>query len=152
MLLDEPDDALLCIVNPSDRPGRVREYRLEITPAVGGETVVVRLGATTASGRDAAFSTSGTIIRHQGFRLVYIEDVDEGEDGDEQERQLPALAEGDRLEAVELEPQGHETQPPARFTEASLVKRLEELGVGRPSTYASVIKVILDRGDVWKRG
>ncbi|MEZ5208678.1 MAG: type I DNA topoisomerase [Acidimicrobiales bacterium] len=128
-----------------------RTVASQMTDATG-ETVVVRLGATTASGRDAAFSTSGTIIRHQGFRLVYIEDVDEGEDGDEQERQLPALAEGDRLEVVELEPQGHETQPPARFTEASLVKRLEELGVGRPSTYASVIKVILDRGYVWKRG
>ncbi|MCB1259971.1 MAG: DNA topoisomerase I, partial [Acidimicrobiales bacterium] len=71
-----------------------RTVAAQMTDATG-ETVVVRLGATTASGRDAAFSTSGTIIRHQGFRLVYIEDVDEGEDGDEQERQLPALAEGD---------------------------------------------------------
>jgi DNA topoisomerase-1 len=136
-----------------------------------GETVTVRLGAANptagtaleltgpgAAGAppftwgDVEFATSGTIISHQGFRLAYVVDRDEGDDADEQERQLPALAEGDPVAAREIGAHGHETQPPARFTEASLVKRLEELGVGRPSTYASTIKVIQDREYVWKKG
>ncbi len=142
------------------QPTEARVYELiwqrtiasQMTDATG-ETVSVRLGAVAApSGRDAEFSTSGTVITHQGFRLVYIEDVDEGDAGEDRERQLPAMAEGDRIGVVELEPVGHDTQPPARYTEASLVKRLEELGVGRPSTYASIIKTILDRGYVWKKG
>jgi DNA topoisomerase I len=131
-----------------------------------GETVTVRLGAPNPSPgpllevagpepfawTDVEFATSGTIIAHQGFRLAYVVDRDEGDDAEEQERQLPPLGEGDPLSAREIEAHGHETQPPARFTEASLVKRLEELGVGRPSTYASTIKVIQDREYVWKKG
>ena len=141
-----------------------------------GETVTVRLGAANPTSgtaldlvgpgatdspssdpvpftwADVEFATSGTIITHQGFRLAYVVDRDEGDDADEQERQLPPLAEGDPVAAREIEAHGHETQPPARFTEASLVKRLEELGVGRPSTYASTIKVIQDREYVWKKG
>jgi DNA topoisomerase-1 len=124
-----------------------------------GETVVVRLGAIAQpSGRDAEFQASGTVITHPGFRLVYIEDFDEGDSGSdngsagERERQLPPMNEGDRLDLVDLDAQGHETQPPARYTEASLVKRLEELGVGRPSTYASIMNTIQDRGYVWKKG
>jgi DNA topoisomerase-1 len=128
-----------------------RTIASQMTDAVG-ETVTVRLGAATPSGTDAEFATSGTIITHQGFRLVYIEDRDEGENGDERERRLPALAEGDALDALRIEANGHDTQPPPRYTEASLVKRLEELGVGRPSTYASIIKTIQDRGYVWKKG
>jgi len=130
-----------------------RTIASQMTDATG-ETVSVRLGAIAQpSERSAEFATSGTVITHQGFRLVYVEDVDEGDAaGDDRERQLPALAEGDRLDVVTLDPHGHETQPPPRFTEASLVKRMEELGVGRPSTYASTIKTILDRGYVWKKG
>jgi DNA topoisomerase-1 len=128
-----------------------RTIASQMTDATG-ETVTVRLGAVTASGRDAEFSTSGTIIGHQGFRLAYVADRDEGDDADEQERQLPAMAEGDGLDVHGIEPSGHDTQPPARFTEASLVKRLEELGIGRPSTYASTIKTIQDRDYVWKKG
>jgi DNA topoisomerase-1 len=130
-----------------------RTIASQMTDAVG-ETVTVRLGATAPSGRDAEFATSGTIISHQGFRLVYIEDVDEGDaaNGDDSERRLPSLVEGDRLDALRIEANGHDTQPPPRYTEASLVKRLEELGVGRPSTYASIIKTIQDRGYVWKKG
>ncbi len=116
-----------------------------------GETVSVRLGAVAPGGRDVAFATSGTVVTHPGFRAVYVEGRDEP-NGEDEERQLPALSEGDRIRALSLEPQGHETQPPARYTEASLVKRLEELGVGRPSTYASIISTIIDRGYVWKRG
>jgi DNA topoisomerase-1 len=85
---------------------------------------------------------------------VYEEgrDDDEPEAESAEERVLPALAEGDRVQGTAFEPGSHTTQPPARYTEASLVKAMEELGVGRPSTYASVIATILDRGYVWKKG
>jgi DNA topoisomerase-1 len=73
-------------------------------------------------------------------------------DADEEDRRLPNVAEGDTLEARSLEPQGHETNPPARYTEATLVRTLEELGIGRPSTYASILGTILDRGYVFKKG
>jgi DNA topoisomerase-1 len=128
-----------------------RTIASQMTDATG-ETVTVRLGATTASNRNAEFTTSGTIITHQGFRLAYVVDRDEGDDADEQERQLPPLAEGDPLDVHEIDANGHDTQPPPRYTEASLVKRLEELGVGRPSTYASIINTIKDRGYVKTRG
>ena len=85
-------------------------------------------------------------------------DVDDTEDGDNSadafgvERKLPPLTVGDHLKSLSLDPKGHETQPPARYTEASLVKRLEELGVGRPSTYASIMRTIVDREYAWKKG
>jgi DNA topoisomerase-1 len=116
-----------------------------------GRTVSIRLGATSSDGRDAEFGVSGTVITVRGFLVAY----EEGRD-DEAEAgappTLPDLTEGDRVEAGELEPQGHETTPPARFTEATLVKALEERGIGRPSTYASILATILDRGYVVKRG
>ena len=120
-----------------------------------GETVTLRLGATSAAGTDVEFSASGTVIAHSGFREVYeesrVQDRNAEEDADE--RRLPPLAEGDAARATgPLEVEGHTTSPPARYTEASLVKRLEELGVGRPSTYASIIGTIQDRGYVWKKG
>ena len=127
-----------------------RTVASQMTDAVG-ETVTVRLGATATDGRDAEFSTSGTVITHQGFRRVYVEDTD-GPSDDAQERRLPPLAEGDTVRPVELRPDGHETQPPPRYNEASLIKRLEELEVGRPSTYASIMSTIQDRGYVWKKG
>ncbi|HVN50719.1 MAG TPA: type I DNA topoisomerase [Acidimicrobiales bacterium] len=136
-----------------------RTVASQMTDATG-ETVTVRLGASNArpaatpaaTWQDVVFSTSGTIISHQGFRLAYVVDRDEGDDAEEQEQQLPPMAEGDGLDVRAIEPRGHDTQPPPRYTEASLVKRLEELGVGRPSTYASTIKTIQDREYVWKRG
>src|SRR5205085_12518869 len=73
-------------------------------------------------------------------------------DSDDDERRLPALKEGDTVTALELSPEGHSTNPPARYTEASLVRALEERGIGRPSTYASTISTIVDRGYVFKRG
>jgi len=128
-----------------------RTIASQMTDATG-ETVSVRIGAV-APGVDAEFATSGTVITHPGFRLAYVEGSDDPEaEVADQERQLPALAVGDRIAVRSLSADGHETQPPARFTEASLVKRMEELGVGRPSTYASIIKTVQDRGYVWKKG
>ncbi|MFI5099590.1 MAG: type I DNA topoisomerase [Actinomycetes bacterium] len=123
-----------------------------------GFTVTVRLGATAADGRDAVFSVSGTVITHRGFLAAYEEgrDDDGGAGGeaatDDAERRLPPLKAGDALTLLDLEAEGHSTQPPPRYTEATLVKALEERGIGRPSTYASIMGTILDRGYVWKRG
>ena len=117
-----------------------------------GRSVQVR-AAASADGRDAEFGASGLVIEFPGFRRAYVEGADDPEaELESQEKILPPLAEGDALRAVALEPKGHDTQPPARFTEASLVKTMEEMGVGRPSTYASIIDTINDRGYVWKRG
>ncbi|MBV8463371.1 MAG: type I DNA topoisomerase, partial [Acidimicrobiales bacterium] len=123
-----------------------------------GTSAQVRLVADvpggTAAGQEAEFSASGRVISFKGFLEVYEEgrDDDEAEAESAEERVLPALAEGDRVQGTAFEPGSHTTQPPARYTEASLVKAMEELGVGRPSTYASVIATILDRGYVWKKG
>ena len=116
-----------------------------------GLTVSLRLGATTPTGRDAEFSASGTVITFRGFLAAYEESRDD-ETEKEEERPLPHLKPGDELKALQLEPEGHATTPPSRYTEASLVQALEERGIGRPSTYASIIGTILDRGYVFKRG
>jgi DNA topoisomerase-1 len=119
-----------------------------------GDTVQLRLGANSKSGTDVVFNATGTVITHRGFREVYEEDTDAdvNKDQADDERRLPPLEQGDPARNVSLEADGHMTSPPSRFTEASLVKRLEELGVGRPSTYASIIGTIQDRGYVWKKG
>jgi len=117
-----------------------------------GSTVSVRLGARAPSGEDAEFGASGTTITFRGFLAAYEEGRDEAAAPDDQERLLPPLKEGDALDAQKLEPQGHTTTPPARYTEATLVRALEERGIGRPSTYASIIGTILDRGYAFKRG
>jgi DNA topoisomerase I len=116
-----------------------------------GMTVSLRLGAKASSGTDAEFSASGTVITFRGFLAAYEESRDD-ETEREEERPLPHLKPGDELTALELEPEGHATTPPARYTEASLVQALEERGIGRPSTYASILGTILDRGYVFKRG
>ncbi len=115
-----------------------------------GTTVSVRITGTAGTGEECTFSASGRTITFPGFLKAYVETVDEGSDGqaDDAESRLPELTEGQALTAVELTPDGHTTNPPSRFTEPALVKRLEELGIGRPSTYASIIKTILDRGYV----
>jgi DNA topoisomerase-1 len=117
-----------------------------------GQTVSVRIAGTAADGRVAEFSTAGTVITFRGFLLAYEEGRDEPATSDDEERLLPKLAEGDALGATGLEPEGHSTSPPARFTEATLVKALEERGIGRPSTYAAIMGTILDRGYVRKQG
>ena len=116
-----------------------------------GQTVSVRIAAQTSDGRAAEFSTAGTVITFRGFLLAYEEGRDEASD-DAEEKRLPQLSEGDSLAATALEPEGHSTAPPARYTEASLVKALEERGIGRPSTYASIMGTILDRGYVRRQG
>ena len=120
-----------------------------------GSTASVRLGATASNGRDAEFAASGTVITFRGFLAAYEEGVDATRlaerDAKNAEKRLPALAQGDSLTAEKLEAAGHETLPPPRYTEASLVKTLDELGIGRPSTYAAVISTIMDRGYVQVR-
>ena len=118
-----------------------------------GVTVSVRLGATATSGQRALFAASGRTITFPGFLRAYVQGSDDPDSElDDKEKLLPAMSEGDDLAVQRLEPTGHETRPPARYTEASLVQKLEELGVGRPSTYASIMTTIQDRGYVFKKG
>ena len=130
-----------------------RTVASQMTDATG-ETVTLRIAVEGRSGSHGLFSAAGTVITHQGFLKVYVEDSDEDDDSDDNasERRLPALNQGDTARLSELTAAGHDTQPPARYTEASLVKRLEELGVGRPSTYASIMGTIQNRGYAWKKG
>jgi DNA topoisomerase-1 len=117
-----------------------------------GTTASVKLGAVV-EGRDAEFSASGKVITFPGFLRAYVEGSDDPDaELESTERRLPQVAVGDALGVRDLTPEGHTTSPPARYTEASLVKQLEELGIGRPSTYASIISTIQDRGYVWKKG
>ncbi|GEJ99214.1 type I DNA topoisomerase [Streptomyces sp. 1-11] len=118
-----------------------------------GNSVTVKIGGTAADGRDVEFSASGKTITFHGFLKAYVEGADDpNAELDDRERRLPQVAEGDALSAEEITVDGHATKPPARYTEASLVKELEEREIGRPSTYASIIGTILDRGYVFKKG
>ncbi|MFN8075342.1 MAG: type I DNA topoisomerase [Kineosporiaceae bacterium] len=133
-----------------------------------GSTASVRLRAgVPAAARSATgaaeveFAASGTVITFRGFLAAYEEGADEERyaegggrrrGGSDEDRRLPELAVGDALTEQGITPDGHETSPPPRFTEASLVKALEERGIGRPSTYAATISVILDRGYVTTKG
>ncbi|MGE0134270.1 MAG: type I DNA topoisomerase [Dehalococcoidia bacterium] len=117
-----------------------------------GRRTNVRIQADAGERGAATFATSGKVITFPGFLRAYVEGSDDPDaELDEQERVLPPLAVGQALETTATEPRGHETQPPARYTEASLIRELEERGIGRPSTYASIIGTILDRGYVQKR-
>ncbi|MGP3987787.1 type I DNA topoisomerase [Streptomyces sp. 3N207] len=118
-----------------------------------GQSVTVKVGGRSADGRDAEFSATGKIITFHGFLKAYVEGADDpNAELDDRERRLPQVAEGDRLRAEEMSVDGHATKPPARYTEATLVKELEEREIGRPSTYASIISTILDRRYVFKKG
>src|SRR5262245_45122316 len=125
-----------------------------------GKTVSVRIVAPLAAALDVAgsptsteWAASGRTITFPGYLRVYVEGSDDPEaDLDDRERLLPDLAVDQVLPDPAVDPVGHTTQPPARYTEASLVKRLEELGIGRPSTWASIMQTIQDRGYVWKKG
>ncbi len=117
-----------------------------------GSTASVRLGAVASNGQDAEFAASGTVITFRGFLAAYEEGVDASRvaerEAKDAEKRLPNLTTGEALTAEAIESAGHETLPPPRYTEASLVKTLDELGIGRPSTYAAVISTIMDRGYV----
>ncbi|WP_335980948.1 type I DNA topoisomerase [Streptomyces sp. CA2R106] len=118
-----------------------------------GQSVTVRVGGAASDGRDAEFSASGKIITFHGFLKAYVEGADDpNAELDDRERRLPQVAEGDALTADRITADGHSTKPPARYTEASLVKELEEKEIGRPSTYATILGTILDRGYVFKKG
>ncbi|MBL1068208.1 type I DNA topoisomerase [Streptomyces sp. 7-21] len=118
-----------------------------------GQSVAVRVGGTSADGRDCEFSATGKVITFHGFLKAYVEGSDDpAAELDDRERRLPPVAESDPLTATRMSADGHSTKPPARYTEATLVKELEEREIGRPSTYATIIGTILDRGYVFKRG
>ena len=122
-----------------------------------GTTLSLRInGEISQAGTSRAlqFSASGRTLVFPGFLKAYVETVDDqaGGEADDAESRLPQLTQGQRVDATELTPDGHSTNPPARYTEASLIKALEELGIGRPSTYSSIIKTIQDRGYVHKKG
>ncbi|MFD0564074.1 type I DNA topoisomerase [Kitasatospora saccharophila] len=118
-----------------------------------GQSVTVKVGGRAADGRDAEFSASGKIITFHGFLKAYVEGADDpNAELDDRERRLPQVTEGDPLAAEKLTPEGHATKPPARYTEASLVKELEDREIGRPSTYASIIDTIINRKYVFKKG
>ncbi|MEI7926062.1 MAG: type I DNA topoisomerase, partial [Chloroflexota bacterium] len=113
----------------------------------------VRLTADAGPDGQATFQTAGKVITFPGFLRAYVEGSDDPDaEIEDQERVLPPLRVGQELAPRSLEAKGHETQPPARWTEASLIRELEERGIGRPSTYASILQTIQDRGYVWKRG
>ncbi len=117
-------------------------------------TTTIKLAATASDGRAAEFSASGTVITFPGFLAAYEEgdDEDDREGKDGKEARLPSLAEGDSVDLRSLTVDPHATKPRARYTEASLVKQLEERGIGRPSTYAAIMGTLVDRGYVIKRG
>ncbi|MGY4709767.1 type I DNA topoisomerase [Mycolicibacterium sp. CBM1] len=119
-----------------------------------GTTLSLRINGVAAGTREVVFSASGRTITFPGFLKAYVETVDElaGGEADDAESRLPQLRQGQRVDATGLTADGHTTNPPARYTEASLIKALEELGIGRPSTYSSIIKTIQDRGYVYKKG
>jgi DNA topoisomerase I len=121
-----------------------------------GATATVKLGGTLEDGRVVEFSASGTVITFRGFLAAYEEGRDEERASKaaeaEEERRLPKLSEGVATTVVRAEADGHETSPPPRYTEATLVKAMEEKGIGRPSTYASTVGTIQDRGYVRTRG
>ena len=120
-----------------------------------GMSMKVTVTGEASTGETTEFTATGRTITFPGFLKAYVE-VSETADGrnvaDNAEKRLPQLTPGDELRATEVSADGHTTNPPARYTEASLVKRMEELGIGRPSTYASIIRTIQDRGYVLPRG
>ncbi|MFI6065265.1 type I DNA topoisomerase [Micromonospora sp. NPDC051227] len=129
-----------------------RTIASQMTDAVGS-SVSVRIRAVSTSQEEADFGATGKTITDPGFLRAYVESSDdENAEAEDAERRLPTLVKDQPLTADELAAQGHHTQPPSRYTEASLVKALEELGIGRPSTYASIMQTIQDRGYVTKRG
>ncbi|MDH6243627.1 DNA topoisomerase-1 [Mycobacterium sp. OTB74] len=121
---------------------------------IAGAAPAATLDGGTAGVHQVVFNASGRTITFPGFLKAYVESIDElaGGESDDAESRLPNLTQGQRVDAADLTADGHTTNPPARYTEASLIKALEDLGIGRPSTYSSIIKTIQDRGYIYKKG
>ncbi len=117
-----------------------------------GDSVAIRIGAEATSGEKVEFASSGRTITFHGFLKAYVESTDEDAAGDDQQTKLPNLTEGQTVTAADLGQAGHQTKARARFTEATLIKELEDREIGRPSTYASIIGTIQNRGYVYKKG
>jgi DNA topoisomerase I len=117
-----------------------------------GNSVTIRLGGAASTGEDVVFSASGRVITFHGFLKAYVEGSDDDSATDDQETRLPNVSQGDSVSAAAIRAEGHQTKPPARYTEATLIKELEEREIGRPSTYASIMGTILNRGYVYKKG
>ncbi len=118
-----------------------------------GESVSVRVVGRSSAGEDAEFGASGKVINFYGFLKAYVEDADDPDtEREDTQHRLPPLADGEPVKVISLGPAGHTTRPPARYTEATLVKELEDREIGRPSTYATIIGTILDRGYVFRKG
>lgn len=135
--------------------GEARLYEMiwKRTMATQMREARLRFDTVTITAADAEFRATGRTVEFPGFFRVYVEGLDDAEAArNEEEGSLPPLSEGDQLVCSEVEPVGHETKPPARYTEASLVRKMEAEGIGRPSTYASIIGTIQDRGYVRKSG
>jgi DNA topoisomerase-1 len=131
-----------------------RTVASQMADAKGSTATVTIKAGPTADDSIAEFVASGTVITFRGFLHAYEEsrDEDRNESAEPVEAKLPQLTEGQQLTLADIEAKGHETSAPPRYTEASLVKALEELGIGRPSTYAAIISTIIDRGYVTPRG
>ena len=118
-----------------------------------GTSAQVRLGAVSSENEDVEFSASGKVITFPGFLRAYVEGTDDPDaELEDREVRLPSVSAGDALRVDDMHADGHTTQPPPRYTEASLVKAMEDRSIGRPSTYASIIGTIQNRGYVWKKG
>ncbi len=116
-------------------------------------TVQIDARPTADSGQPpCGFVSTGSTVTFAGFMKAYVESTDDGSADDESQRRIPQLTEGQDLRPEEVTASGHETRPPARYTEPSLVAKLEELEIGRPSTYASIIRTITSRDYVFKKG
>lgn len=124
-------------------------YGLIWRRAVASQMEAARFERTTvdimSADKEAGLRATGSVLMFDGFLSLYQEGSDDPSDGDDDNKRLPALKQGDKPELLEARSSQHFTEPPPRFSEASLVKRLEELGIGRPSTYASIISVLQDR-------
>jgi len=118
-----------------------------------GESVSVRITGTSSAGEQADFGATGKVITFHGFLKAYVEGSDDpNAELDDNQRRLPPMAERDPMDVLRMDVADHATRPPARYTEATLIKELEDREIGRPSTYATIIGTILDRGYVFKKG